>query len=139
VRFSPATVEGVVTYKAILTVDNADLSLRPGMTATADIVVDEVADTLLIPNAALRYTPPAAADTGGTGGGFLGLLIPRPPTAQREPVADAEGRRTIWVLRDGAPVAVLVRTGLSDGNHTAITEGDLSVSDAVIVGARTAS
>ena len=99
VRFSPATVEGVVTYKAILTVDNADLSLRPGMTATADIVVDQVADTILIPNAALRYAPPVAVESGGSGGGFLGLLIPRPPAVQPEPIADAEGRRTIW----GAP------------------------------------
>lgn len=139
VRFSPATVEGVVTYKAILTVDNADLSLRPGMTATAAIVVDEVADTLLIPNAALRYAPAVAVETGGSGGGLLGLLIPSRPQAQPEPVAEADGRRTIWALRDGAPVAISVRTGLTDGSYTAVTDGDLSIGDLVIVGARTAS
>ena len=61
VRLSPVTVEGVVTYTAILTVDNTDLSLRPGMTATATITVDQVKDTLLVPNAALRYSPPAEA------------------------------------------------------------------------------
>jgi HlyD family secretion protein len=59
VRFASEVVQGVVTYKAILTVDNSDLLLRPGMTATAQISVQEVTDALLVPNAALRFTPPA--------------------------------------------------------------------------------
>jgi HlyD family secretion protein len=60
VRYGSKTVDGVVTYETILVVDNSDLSLRPGMTATADIVVKEIENTILIPNAALRYKPASA-------------------------------------------------------------------------------
>ena len=58
VRFAPEIVQGVVTYKAVLTVDNAELLLRPGMTATAEIVVQEVDGRAAGANAALRFTPP---------------------------------------------------------------------------------
>ena len=122
-RFSPETIEGVVTYKAILSVDNTDRALRPGMTATSRITVEEIDDALTVANAALRYAP-AAEDEGSSGGsGLLGLLIPRPPSGQpaaTEPAAD--GTRTVWVLRDGAPAAVAVRTGSSDGDRTVIVE-----------------
>jgi HlyD family secretion protein len=144
VRYSPATVEGVVTYKAVLTVDNSDLSLRPGMTATADIIVQQENNVLQVPNAALRYTPPATAtkSTQRTGG-LLGLLMPSPPQGRngRTTVTEtnAPGDRTLYVLRDGAPVAVKVTTGATDGTRTQITKGDLKEGDAVITGSRTAS
>ena len=145
VRYSPATVEGVVTYKAILTVDNSDLSLRPGMTATADIVVDQVADTLLVPNAALRYMPPAPPSVARQrSGGLLGLLLPsggpggtRTRTTVTPPANNSE--RTLYVLRDGVPAAVKVTTGVSDGTRTAIVSGDLKEGDKVITGSRVAS
>ncbi len=139
VRYSPATVEGVVTYKAILTVDNSELLLRPGMTATADITVETVQDALLVPNAALRWSPPAEA-TGSTssGSGLLGLLMPRRPNNRQTPATGTDGKRRIWVLRDGAPVAVPVEVGASDGTHTAVS-GELTTTDKVIVGSRTAS
>ena len=57
VRYAPETIQGVVTYKAVLNIDNSDLLLRPGRTATAEIKVKEVADALLVPNASLRFTP----------------------------------------------------------------------------------
>ena len=57
VRYGSQSVEGVVTYLTVLNVDNSDLSLRPGMTATADIVVKELKNALLVPNAALRFAP----------------------------------------------------------------------------------
>jgi HlyD family secretion protein len=140
VRYSPETVEGVVTYKAILSVDNADLTLRPGMTATASIVVDQVDDSLLVPNAALRYSPPAAQSGGSGGAGLLGLLVPRPPAGSQQQVATGQGGgSTVYVLRDDVPVAVKVETGLSDGTSTAITGGDLKKGDQVIVGSRAAS
>ena len=50
-----------MTYKAVLSVDNSDLALRPGMTATAQITVQEISNALLVPNAALRYSPPVQA------------------------------------------------------------------------------
>ncbi|MGR8936138.1 MAG: efflux RND transporter periplasmic adaptor subunit, partial [Gammaproteobacteria bacterium] len=78
VRYGSETVDGVVTYKTVLQVDNSSLSLRPGMTATALITVDEKQDVLLVPNSVLRFTPPAEAPQK-TGGGFLRALLPRPP------------------------------------------------------------
>ena len=141
VRYSPETVEGVVTYTAVLTVDNSGLLLRPGMTATADITVETVKDALQVPNAALRWSPPAAAAaTSGGGAGLLGLLMPRGGPGRGQPPAAAatNGQAKIWVLRDGAPVAVPVEVGSSDGTHTAIT-GALTVKDKVIVGSRAAS
>ncbi len=141
VRYSPETVEGVVTYTAVLTVDNSGLLLRPGMTATADITVETVKDALQVPNAALRWSPPAAAAaTSGGGAGLLGLLMPRGGPGRGQPPAAAatNGQAKIWVLRDGAPVAVPVEVGSSDGTHTAVT-GALTVKDKVIVGSRAAS
>jgi HlyD family secretion protein len=134
-RYAPETVEGVVTYKAILDVANPDLLLRPGMTATADIVVSEQDDVLTVPNAALRFAPPAQTETESSGSGLLGMLIPRRPQSNSGGGGlDAEGMRSIWVLRDGAPAEVKVRTGASDGSRTEIAEGGLSEGDPVIIG-----
>jgi HlyD family secretion protein len=139
-RFSPETVEGVVTYKAILSVDNTDRALRPGMTATARITVEEVDDALTVANAALRYSPPAAEEGGGSGSGLLGLLMPRPPSGSQVTTAPAaDGTRTVWILRDGTPTSVAVRTGASDGDRTVILEGELKAGDAVITAVRTAT
>src|SRR5690606_35064988 len=70
-------IQGVVTYKAVLATENNDLALRPGMTATAEITVAEVKDALVVPNAALRFTPPAAEDKSS--GGLLRALFPGRP------------------------------------------------------------
>lgn len=128
IRFAPLTVDGVVTYKAILSVDNSDLSLRPGMTATADITVAEIKDALTVPNAALRYAPPAAPVEEEDRSGLLGMLIPD----------GGEGRnlgddRTLWILRGDQPEEISVRAGASDGRMTEILEGALTAGDLVIV------
>lgn len=135
VRFASETVSNVVTYKAILTVDNADLLLRPGMTATADITVESVSDALLVPNAALRYSPPAT--TSGNRGSFLTRLFspPRLRTNRSSDEASAASR-AVWVLRAGVPTRVQLETGPTDGQFTVlksgdITEGDLLITDAV--------
>ncbi|MGE0230398.1 MAG: efflux RND transporter periplasmic adaptor subunit [Flavobacteriaceae bacterium] len=132
-RYAPQTVEGVVTYKAILSIDNAQLLLRPGMTATADIIVDEVTQALIVPNAALRFTPPVE-EQGTGGGGLLGLLMPRRPSSQSTSTTEpsGQGMHTIWVLRDGRPAPVTVRTGSTDGLMTVIVEGTLAPGDPVI-------
>ncbi len=130
VRFAPETTEGVVTYKAILAVDNADLALRPGMTATATITVAEIADALQVPNAALRYAPPQAAEEeDGNGGGLLGLIMPRRPVGASG--ATASGR-SVWVLRGATPEEVAIVTGASDGKRTVVTEGGIAEGDAVV-------
>lgn len=132
VRFMSETINNVVTYKALLKVDNADLFLRPGMTATADIVVDTVEAALLVPNAALRFVPPDEADTGSA-------PIFGPP--QMGPVTTAEDRdaaRSVWVLRNDVPVEVPVTAGATDGRNTQILTGEITEGDRVIVDAATA-
>ena len=83
IRSTPKTSNGVVTYETILSVDNKARLLQPGMTATADIVVTTIPDTLLVPNAALRFTPPAAIAADGR----TGRLFPAAATARRAPYA----------------------------------------------------
>lgn len=127
IRFAPETIDGVVSYKAILAIDNSDMSLRPGMTATADITVAQIAQALTVPNAALRYAPPAAPVEDQERSGLLGMLIPDHNAGNA--VGDA---KTLWVLRDGSPQEIAIRAGQSDGRLTEILEGDLKAGDLVI-------
>ncbi len=133
VRYAPESTDNVVTYKAVLSVDNSDLDLRPGMTASATIVVREVADALLVPNAALRYVPPQTATQqtdGRSGSGLLGLLMPRPPRSGMSG-AGQEGK-AVWVLRGETPERVAVTAGTSNGRLTEIVSGDIEEGDRVI-------
>lgn len=134
ILYAPQTVEGVVTYEAELSIDNSELLLRPGMTATAEIVAEEITDAVLIPNTALRFSPPLEADDDKQGGGgLLGLLMPRqPPGEETVQAPAADGTRTVWVLRDGAAVPVSIRTGATDGVRSVVTEGDLAEGDLAI-------
>ena len=133
VRYAPQTIEGVVTYTAILKVDNSDLKLRPGMTATALITVSHLADALTAPNAALRFRPPGEDATPRRS--FLRSIMPgppsfRPPSKQEEP----HGKRTLYVLREGKPAKVTVEAGATDGRFTEVRTGDLKAGDPVITG-----
>ncbi len=132
-RYAPETIDGVVTYKAVLEVDNADLALRPGMTATADIVTATVENALLVPNAALRFVPPEPEERDERT--LVQKLVPFSRRGARpQPRGAPEGnQRTVYVLRDGAPVAIDVRVGASDGRRTEIRSGELADGDAVIV------
>jgi len=133
VRFAPRTVEGVVTYETVLAVDNSDLALRPGMTATAVITVQELQDALLVPNAALRFTPPETGEEKRRGGGVFGMIFPRPPMGQRRSNTDRNGGPKAWVLRDGEPVAVPVKTGVSDGRFTELQSEVLQPGERVVI------
>ena len=138
VRFASETVEGVVTYKAILHVDNDELLLRPGMTATAEVVVRELAHVVLVPNAALRFEPEREEPTTSSPGGrdFMSQLLPRRPGAQRPGERRDRARsraQQVWVLRDGEPVAVPVVVGASDDAMTVVRSGDLAPGTVVIV------
>ena len=133
IRYAPEVVDGVVTYLATLNVDNADLSLRPGMTATAEIVVHQVRDALLVPNAALRFRPQQAQTDSGAGEtrrGLLGLIMPRRPA----PTPVPRSTRSVWVLRDGVATEVDVDPGDTDGRLTEIRGGALVEGDLVITG-----
>jgi HlyD family secretion protein len=129
VRFGSQTVEGVVTYKAVLKVDNSSLTLRPGMTATALITVNKRENALLVPNAALRFTPPRTQTKDKSGGGsLLFSILPHPPRPESTPREDANARnkeQQVWTLRDGQLSAITITKGLSDGKMTEVTSGAL--------------
>lgn len=119
VRQSPQTIQNVVTYDVVIGAPNKDLSLKPGMTATTRIVVDERADVLRAPDPALRYAQSATSALQGA------------------PAPDLAGGAKIWVLRDGAPRLVVVTPGLDDDSFTEIVKGDLKEGDEVVVGEET--
>jgi HlyD family secretion protein len=129
VRYGSKTVSGVVTYETVLSLDNDDLSLRPGMTATAVITVRKVEDCVLVPNAALRFAPTTGgARASGVGGGLLRRLLPGPPPMAAKTLADAGGdarQPRVWTLRDGQLVAIPVRVGATDGIMTEIASGEI--------------
>lgn len=140
VGYGSQTNAGVVSYPAKLQVDNDDLSLRPGMTATADITTLTRDNVLLVSNAALRFTPVKQTQaTRSSSGGLLSALIPHRPRRERrqETSAPVEGDQRVWVLRDGKPEAVPVKTGPSDGRMTEITGGDIQAGTKVITEALT--
>lgn len=132
IRYNSETVSGVVTYKGVLTVDNAELLLRPGMTATAEITTTEIHDALLVANSALRYSPPAT--DSDQQGGFLKRLMGGPPAMRAASTHDETGsNRALWVLRGGVPQQVQVVVGSSDGKRTQVLGGELQQGDAVVV------
>jgi HlyD family secretion protein len=122
VRFASETVNGVVTYKAILRAANEDLALRPGMTVTAEIVVEEIAGAILIPNAALRWRPPEPPKARPGSGGFTLFRFPQRDQQVRV-TEEGAGKRTIYVLSQGQPQATEVTTGSSNGRFTAVADG----------------
>lgn len=133
VRFAPQIVDGVVTYQAILTIDNSNLLLRPGMTATADITVATVYDALTVPNAALRYAPPLPPSERDEDArsGLLGMLIPDGTTDG--PMGDA---KTLWVIVQGTPTEIPVDTGETNGRITEILRGEVQEGDLVVTDQR---
>lgn len=156
IRYAPQTVQNVVTYDAVLAVDNADLRLRPGMTATISIVYQERDDALVVPNAALRFKPAKEPDSGTEGGapahdgggehrrhfgdGGRHFGDGGPPFGDggapfRDFGGEGRSRKRVYVLRNGEPVAVDVRAGLTDGTNTEILAGELKEDDLVIVDA----
>ena len=149
VAYGSTTTNNVVTYTTQLSVDNADLSLRPGMTATATITATERKGVLLVPNTALRFNPttaqgPQAAASGTSGGGIMSRMMPRmPPSGARRP-HEAGGptqdqQRRIWILKDQQPVAVTVQTGISDGRRTEVSSPELQEGLPVITDQRVAT
>jgi len=127
IRNAPLTVQNVVTYDAVIDVENPELKLRPGMTANVTFVYADKADVLRVPNAALRFKPP----------GDLGKKAPKRP---------GEGKRVVWRLDQGAidPVPIIVSTGVTDGTLTelvgdAIAEGAMLVTESNVAGEKSGS
>ncbi len=137
IEFSPQSTDGVVTYKAILSVDNSDLALRPGMTATAQVIVQEVANAVLIPNAALRYAPAVVAKKESFS--LSRLFLPNmPKNTKSEKKTTGPGERVVWILKDNAPVSVNVTTGATDGKMTKIVKGDIAPDTPLVISAKQA-
>lgn len=142
VAFGSTTSNNVVTYVTTMNVDNADLALRPGMTAVATIAATERKDVLLVPNSALRFSPgvgPAAKGGGAADGGILSKMMPRPPRSGTKVARNdnnGPGARQIWVLEDGLPVVLQVTTGISDGRNTEVHGEELEPGMLVITDQR---
>ncbi|HYW35175.1 MAG TPA: efflux RND transporter periplasmic adaptor subunit [Balneolaceae bacterium] len=107
VYYAPQTVEDVVTYTAILSVNNSGLLLRPGMTATTDIITKQINNALMVPNSALRFTPPGKTPQKGQG-------------------------PTVWIMKNNQPEAVSVKTGASNDEMTQILSGNLQPGQKVL-------
>ena len=136
VRFASTVTNGVVTYKTVLMVDNSDLALRPGMTATAEIVVQKAEQALLVPAAALRFNPQAQKKRERKSSIFDALKpgprFPRREKRMRQTDED-KGSQQVWLIgKGGQPEAVEIKTGLSDGSNTQILEGEIKAGDQVI-------
>ncbi len=136
IRFAPQVVQNVVTYDAVIDVENPDLVLRPGMTANVTFIYAHADDVLRVPNAALRFRMDNAGGWGGRDGGAGGRGGDSAdggapgPGRERDPSV-----KMVWVLREGNPERVVVKTGLSDGSFTQIVQvmrGELAEGDAVI-------
>lgn len=154
VRNAPTTVQNVVTYDAIIKVDNDDLKLRPGMTANVTVIYAQKDDVLAVPNTVLRFRPPNApagsqaerarpSESGGGGavassgaGGGRGDGGRRAGGAGGGGGAKSNEIKTIWLLSGNAVSPVHVRVGLSDGSYTEIVE---VVDGALDVGATVAT
>jgi HlyD family secretion protein len=120
VRLNATTQQNVVTYDVVVAVDNPEEILMPGMTAYVNVIVARHANVLLVPNAALRFRPAAAAEAPR----------PRPGATEKAPAATS----TVYVLDQGQPRAVRVGVGISDGRNTEITTSELRAGDEIVVG-----
>jgi HlyD family secretion protein len=119
-RLNSQMVNGVVTYDAVVEVPNSDLKLRPGMTATAQIITGVLANTLVVPNAALRFTPPKSKEEKAN-------------TSQE---TNKLNEKSVWILKEKKPSSISVKVGKSDGISTAITSPNLKAGDKVIIGVK---
>ena len=119
VRQAPVSVQNVITYDVVIMVDNPDLALKPGMTATARIVTAQSLNVLRVPSQALRFTPAAAAKLG------LAKTV-------------RSGQQVIWVQRAGKLVSIPVTVGLVDDTFAEIKAGNLKLGDQVVTSEATA-
>lgn len=107
IRNAPIVVQNVVTYDVVVKVDNPELKLKPGMTANVSIIVSSKKDVLMIPNAALRFRP--------------------------SEMRKAEKGSGVWIVEQEKPKRVRVTAGISDGNYTELTSGDIKEGQEIIV------
>lgn len=137
VRFGSQTTDGVVTYTTVLDVANPKLLLRPGMTATAEIVVEKIENSLLVPNIALRFNPDET-DSQQQKRGFLGSIFGGPPRTQKKSAQSTRpiqlGQQNLWIVGpEGVAEPIVVTTIGTDDVMTAVVSGRLREDMEVIV------
>ena len=138
-RYGSSTTSGVVTYETVLKVNNSDLSLRPGMTATADITVKKVENAILVPSTALRFTPPVQEEKKEekkSSGSLVGSLLPRRPRSASKQGGDVSANKKeqrVWTLKDGQLSAIPVTIGSTDGSMTEVVAGGIEPGMTVVV------
>ena len=140
IRNAPQTLQNVVTYDAVIDVDNSDLKLKPGMTASVTFVHAERRDVVRVPNAALRFRPTPEVVALMTGekakksGAPAAAAAPQPPRPGVRRGADMSdpSKRTVWAVRTPKPEAVPIKIGVSDGTMTELVDGNLKAGDALI-------
>jgi HlyD family secretion protein len=134
VGYGSQTKDNVVSYPTVLAIANDDLSLRPGMTGTASIVTVTRENVLLVPNAALRFSPPVTASAPDeASGGIVGKLLPRPPAqSPKQSGASTNGKPRAWTVRDGQAAPVDIQTGATNGQVTEVLGGALTAGTQVI-------
>jgi HlyD family secretion protein len=121
VRNAPITVQNVVTYDAVITMDNKDLKLKPGMTANVSIETESKKNVLRVPNAALRFKPSIPAAKASNASDQKGTKVSKGPG--------------VWILENNKPKNVKITTGISDGNYTEVISGDITEGLQIIVDA----
>jgi HlyD family secretion protein len=136
VRKAPITVQNVVTYDVVVSVENPNRELLPGMTANVRIITAEQDDVLRVPLQAIRFTPGGFAAAGhaeGRASGAASASAGREPAGPGPPGASPGTSAQVWVLHDGKPLAIPVMTGLRDNAYAEVTGGDLKPGEEVIV------
>lgn len=138
VAYGSTTTDNVVTYTTDMSVENPDMTLRPGMTVNAVIAATERKGVLLVPRAALSFNPssPPTGNSGSNGGNFASRLIPRGPAgAPRAAKADlsAGSAHQLWILQDNRPTPLAVEVGLSNGRMTEVSAATLKEGMPVIL------
>ena len=121
IRNASQTLQNVVTYDAVINVENPDLLLRPGMTANVAFVSAQKDNVVRLRNGALRFQPDPQILAR------LGVSDPAQTSSPQDP-----NRKTVWVLRDNKPVSVAVSTGVSDGTWSELVQGDVHPGDVLI-------
>jgi HlyD family secretion protein len=123
IRNASQTVQNVVTYDAVIDVENPNLLLKPGMTANVSFVVEQKNNVVRLRNSALRFAPDPKLLAQ------IGVASPAAPTlaSLQQPI-----QKAVWVLRDGKPVRVPVSTGVTDGTWTELLQGDVQPGDVLV-------
>ena len=126
VRINSVVVSNVVTYETVVAVENEDLRLLPGMTVSADITTKHIKDALLVPNAALRFSPPVKEEEN------KGFTLFSPPSTKKSNLST--NTKKLWILKENQAVAIPITLGDSDGLHSVVTDTNLSLNDKIITG-----